>query len=33
MINFDVYVDFIMIINLLENMIKKKKLNDYYDIF
>lgn len=32
MINFDVYVDFIMIINLLENMIKKK-LNDYYDIF
>lgn len=33
MINFDVYVDFIMIINLLENIIKKKKLNDYYDIF
>lgn len=33
MINFDVYVDFIMIINLLENMIKKKNLNDYYDIF
>lgn len=33
MINFDVYVDFIMIINLLENMIKKKILNDYYDIF
>lgn len=32
MINFDVYVDF-MIINLLENMIKKKILNDYYDIF
>lgn len=33
MINFDVYVDFIMIINLLENIIKKKILNDYYDIF